>query len=135
MARYKGNLEQAVRGVTELERLKEGDVVLISEGCTHHRQCEDIGTVKIPRWIREYTGKEIQIETTSGTEFPDDLSKYKLIIHCGGCMLNQQEMKSRAARAAAQGVPYTNYGVLIAFLNGILERSLTFLKAIDEPSL
>ena len=85
MARYKGNLEQAVRGVTELDRLKDGDVVLISEGCTHHRQCEDIGTVK-----REYTGKEIQIETTSGTEFPDDLSKYKLIIHCGGCMLNER---------------------------------------------
>ena len=124
MARYKGNLEQAVRGVTELERLKDGNVVLISEGCTHHRQCEDIGTVKIPRWIREYTGKEIQIETTSGTEFPDDLSKYKLIIHCGGCMLNEREMKYRYSCAADQGIPMTNYGIAIAYMKGILKRSV-----------
>ena len=125
MARYKGNLEQAVRGVTALDSLEDGDTVLISEGCTHHRQCDDIGTVKIPRWIREYTGgKEIRIETTSGTEFPDDLTKYKLIIHCGGCMLNEREMKYRLSCAADQGVPMTNYGIMIAYVKGILKRSL-----------
>lgn len=132
MARYKGNLEQAVRGVTELDRLKDGDVVLISEGCTHHRQCEDIGTVKIPRWIREYTDKEIQIETTSGTEFPDDLSKYKLIIHCGGCMLNEREMKYRYSCAADQGIPITNYGIMIAYVNGILKRSVELFPELYE---
>ena len=124
MARYKGNLEQAVRGVTELDKLKDGDAVLISEGCTHHRQCDDIGTVKIPRWIREYTGKEIRIETTSGTEFPDDLSEYKLVIHCGGCMLNEREMKYRYSCASDQGVPMTNYGIMIAYVKGILKRSV-----------
>ncbi|HJC73896.1 MAG TPA: [FeFe] hydrogenase H-cluster maturation GTPase HydF [Candidatus Mediterraneibacter faecavium] len=125
MARYKGNLEQAVRGVTALDSLEDGDTVLISEGCTHHRQCDDIGTVKIPRWIREYTGgKEIRIETTSGTEFPDDLTKYKLIIHCGGCMLNEREMKYRLSCAADQGVPMTNYGIMIAYVKGILKRSV-----------
>ena len=125
MARYKGNLEQAVRGVTALDSLEDGDTVLISEGCTHHRQCDDIGTVKIPRWIREYTGgKEIRIETTSGTEFPDDLTKYKLIIHCGGCMLDEREMKYRLSCAADQGVPMTNYGIMIAYVKGILKRSV-----------
>lgn len=124
MARYKGNLEQAVRGVTELDKLKDGDAVLISEGCTHHRQCDDIGTVKIPRWIREYTGKEMRIETTSGTEFPDDLSEYKLVIHCGGCMLNEREMKYRYSCASDQGVPMTNYGIMIACVKGILKRSV-----------
>ena len=125
MARYKGNLKQAVHGVTALDSLEDGDTVLISEGCTHHRQCDDIGTVKIPRWIREYTGgKEIRIETTSGTEFPDDLTKYKLIIHCGGCMLNEREMKYRLSCAADQGVPMTNYGIMIAYVKGILKRSV-----------
>lgn len=125
MARYKGNLEQAVHGVTALDSLENGDIVLISEGCTHHRQCDDIGTVKIPRWIREYTGgKEIRIEITSGTEFPDDLTKYKLIIHCGGCMLNEREMKYRLSCAADQGVPMTNYGIMIAYVKGILKRSV-----------
>lgn len=125
MARYKGKLEQAVHGVTALDSLEDGDTVLISEGCTHHRQCDDIGTVKIPRWIREYTGgKEIRIETTSGTEFPDDLTKYKLIIHCGGCMLNEREMKYRLSCAADQGVPMTNYGIMIAYVKGILKRSV-----------
>ena len=124
MARYKGNLEQAVRGVTALDGLSDGDAVLISEGCTHHRQCDDIGTVKIPRWIREYTGKVIRIETTSGTEFPDDLTGYKLIIHCGGCMLNEREMKYRLSCAEDQGVPMTNYGILIAYVKGILKRSV-----------
>lgn len=130
MARYKGNLEQAVRGVTALDSLRDGDTVLISEGCTHHRQCDDIGTVKIPRWIREYTGKEICIETTSGTEFPDDLTKYKLIIHCGGCMLNEREMKYRLSCAADQGVPMTNYGILIAYVKGILKRSVEVFPEI-----
>ena len=132
MARYKGNLEQAVRGVTALDHLKDGDTVLISEGCTHHRQCDDIGTVKIPRWIREYTGKEIQIETTSGTEFPDDLTKYKLIIHCGGCMLNEREMKYRLSCAEDQGVPMTNYGIMIAYVKGILKRSVQVFPEIYE---
>ena len=130
MARYKGNLEQAVRGVTALDSLSDGDVVLISEGCTHHRQCDDIGTVKIPRWIREYTGKDIRIETTSGTEFPDDLTGYKLIIHCGGCMLNEREMKYRLSCAEDQGVPMTNYGILIAYVKGILKRSVEVFPEI-----
>ena len=129
-ARYKGNLEQAVAGVTALDGLEDGDTVLISEGCTHHRQCDDIGTVKIPRWIREYTGKEIKIETTSGTEFPDDLTKYKLIIHCGGCMLNEREMKYRLSCAADQGVPMTNYGIMIAYVKGILKRSVEVFPEI-----
>ena len=130
MARYKGNLEQAVAGVTALDGLEDGDTVLISEGCTHHRQCDDIGTVKIPRWIREYTGKEIKIETTSGTEFPDDLTKYKLIIHCGGCMLNEREMKYRLSCATDQGVPMTNYGIMIAYVKGILKRSVEVFPEI-----
>lgn len=130
MARYKGNLEQAAAGVTALDRLDDGDMILISEGCTHHRQCDDIGTVKIPRWIREYTGKDIRIETTSGTEFPDDLTKYKLIIHCGGCMLNEREMKYRLTCAADQGVPMTNYGILIAYVKGILKRSVEVFPEI-----
>lgn len=135
MANYKGFLKTAVAGVSALKNLQDGDTVLIAEGCTHHRQCNDIGTVKLPKWIQAYTGKSFQFDFSSGNSFPENLSPYQLVVHCGGCMLNQQEMKSRAARADAQGVPYTNYGVLIAFLNGILERSLTFLKAIDEPSL
>ena len=130
MARYKGDLEQAVQGVTALDRLSDGDVVLISEGCTHHRQCDDIGTVKIPRWIREYTGKDIRIETTSGTEFPDELTGYKLIIHCGGCMLNGREMKYRLSCAEDQGVPMTNYGILIAYVKGILKRSVEVFPEI-----
>ena len=110
--------------MTALDSLSDGDAVLISEGCTHHRQCDDIGTVKIPRWIWEYTGKDIRIETTSGTEFPDDLTGYKLIIHCGGCMLNEREMKYRLSCAEDQGVPMTNYGILIAYVKGILKRSV-----------
>ena len=132
MARYKGNLEQAVRGVTALDSLSDGDAVLISEGCTHHRQCDDIGTVKIPRWIREYTGKDIRIQTTSGTEFPDNLTGYKLIIHCGGCMLNEREMKYRLSCAEDQGVPMTNYGILIAFVKGILKRSVEVFPDISR---
>jgi [FeFe] hydrogenase H-cluster maturation GTPase HydF len=124
MARYKGVLAQAIGGVAAIERISDGETVLISEGCTHHRQCDDIGTVKIPRWLHEHTGKDISIETTSGTEFPDDLSKYSVIIHCGACMLNEREVRYRYKCAADQGVPMTNYGVTIAYMNGILKRSL-----------
>lgn len=124
MARYKGDLEPNVKGARALEGLQDGDTVLISEGCTHHRQCEDIGTVKLPRWIKEHTGKELRFEFTSGTEFPLDLSPYQLIVHCGGCMLNEREMKYRLKCAEDQGVPMTNYGICIAYINGILERSL-----------
>ena len=124
MARYKGLLEDAVRGVAAVERLGDGDTVLIAEGCTHHRQCDDIGTVKIPNWLRKYTGKDIRIKTCSGTEFPDDLSPYALVVHCGGCMLNEREVRYRTKCAVDQGVPITNYGILIAYLNGILKRSV-----------
>ena len=130
-ARYKGNLETAVRGVTAVDGLRDGDVVLISEGCTHHRQCDDIGTVKIPRWIREYTGREVQFETASGTEFPDDLSRYRMVIHCGGCMLNEREMKYRLSCAQDQDVPMTNYGILIAYVKGILKRSVEVFPEIS----
>ena len=125
MARYKGVLDQSIEGVRAIRNLKDGDVVLISEGCTHHRQCGDIGTVKIPSWIRQFTdGKEIRIETSSGTEFPEDLSKYACIIHCGGCMLNEREMLSRMRRAKEEGIPFTNYGIAIAYMTGILNRSI-----------
>lgn len=123
-ARYKGRLEQAVRGVMALEQLQDGDTVLISEGCTHHRQCDDIGTVKLPRWIQEYTGKNICFAYTSGGSFPDDLTPYQLIVHCGGCMLNEREMKYRLARAEDDGIPMTNYGILISYINGILQRAV-----------
>ena len=124
-ARYKGDLAQAVRGAAMLDKLKDGDTVLISEGCTHHRQCEDIGTVKLPNWVRKHTGKQLNFEFTSGGEFPEDLSKYALIIHCGGCMLNEREMKSRVRHAVDSGVPITNYGVAIAHMHGILRRTLS----------
>lgn len=124
MARYKGILDQAVAGVAAADSLKDGDTVLISEGCTHHRQCDDIGTVKLPRWIRAHTGKELQFAFTSGTEFPDDLSPYRLVVHCGGCMLNEREMRCRMRCARDQQIPMTNYGTLIAYMNGILARSL-----------
>ena len=123
-ARYKGDLAEAVRGVTALDSLRYGDKVLIGEGCTHHRQCDDIGTVKIPRWIREYTGCELSFDFTAGTEFPDDLSPYRMIVHCGGCMLNAREMKYRVQCAVDQGIPITNYGILVAYLRGIRKRSL-----------
>lgn len=124
MARYKGDLEANVKGARALENLKDGDKVLISEGCTHHRQCEDIGTVKMPRWIQEYTGKQLEFQFTSGTEFPLDLSEYALIVHCGGCTLNEREMKYRLKCAEDQNIPMTNYGICIAYMNGILERSI-----------
>lgn len=123
-ARYKGDLETLVKGAVALDKLKDGDTVLISEGCTHHRQCGDIGTQKLPKWIEEYTGKSLNFEFTSGTEFPEDLSKYSLVLHCGGCMLNSREMKSRLGYSEDEGIPITNYGVAIAGMNGILKRSL-----------
>lgn len=123
-ARYKGNLLTAVQGVTALESLEDGDKILIGEGCTHHRQCDDIGTVKLPRWIKEYTGKNPEFIFTSGTEFPLDLSPYKMIIHCGACMLNEREMQYRIKCAADQNIPFTNYGITIAYINGILKRTV-----------
>ena len=124
MARKKGLLKTAVKGAFAIEDLKDGDTVLIAEGCTHHKQCEDIGSVKIPRWIREYTGKDINFKTVSGTEFPEDLSEYRLIIHCGGCMLNEREVKYRMKSAEDMGIPITNYGTAIAYVKGILKRSI-----------
>ena len=124
MARYKGYLETAVNGVAAIDHLKDGDKILISEGCTHHRQCDDIGTVKIPRWLKQHTGKELIIETSSGTEFPEDLTSYALVIHCGGCMLNEREVKYRMKCAEDQKVPFTNYGIAIAQMKGILKRSI-----------
>ena len=138
-ARHKGNLALAVKGASALETLEDGDTVLISEGCTHHRQCDDIGSVKLPRWIRQYTGKEPEFVFSSGTEFPADLSPYKMIVHCGGCMLNEREMKYRLACAKDQNIPMTNYGILIAYIQGILKRSVEPFPAVsmmltEEPS-
>ncbi len=129
-ARYKGNLLGAVQGAAAVEQLQDGDKVLISEGCTHHRQCDDIGSVKIPRWLADYTGKQLQIEFSSGTEFPEDLSGYKLVIHCGACMLNEREMRYRLKCAADQGVPITNYGIIIAYMQGILRRSVELFPEV-----
>ncbi len=123
-ARYKGDLETSVRGVAALDSIQDGDKILIAEGCTHHRQCDDIGTFKIPNWIRSYTGKKPEFYFTSGTEFPDDVTDYTLVVHCGGCMLNEREMKYRVACCRDQRVPITNYGILIARVTGILKRSL-----------
>lgn len=130
-ARYKGSLSTVVEGVTALDSIENGDKILISEGCTHHRQCDDIGSVKLPRWIRQYTGKEPEFVFSSGTEFPTDLSPYKMIIHCGGCMLNEREMKYRLACAGDQDIPITNYGITIAYMQGILKRSLEPFPAIS----
>lgn len=140
MVRYKGDLEAAVHGAAQLSRLKSGDTVLISEGCTHHRQCNDIGTVKMPNWICGYTGlarcadgvdaQGINFEFTSGGQFPDDLSPYSLIVHCGGCMLNDKEMQYRTKLAAESGVPMTNYGIAIAQMHGILRRSVELFPAV-----
>ena len=123
-ARYKGNLQTSVQGVTALESLEDGDKILVGEGCTHHRQCDDIGTVKLPRWIKEYTGKNPEFIFTSGTEFPLNLSPYKMIIHCGACMLNEREMQYRIKCAVDQNIPFTNYGITIAYINGILKRTV-----------
>lgn len=131
-ARYKGVLAGAVQGAAALDRLKEGDRILISEGCTHHRQCEDIGTVKLPGWIEKHTGKRFVYEFTSGGGFPEDLSSYALVVHCGGCMLNEREIRSRERMAAESSIPFTNYGILIAYMNGILKRSLQPFKELAE---
>ena len=132
MARYKGFLETAVKGISAVKDLKDGDRVLMAEGCTHHRQCNDIGTVKIPRWLRTYTGKELIIETCSGNEFPDDLSPYSVVIHCGGCMLTENAVLARMKQAIRQGIPFTNYGLAIAFMTGTLERSLRLFPALHD---
>lgn len=132
MARYKGFLAQAVHGAAQLDKLKDGDKVLICEGCSHHRQCEDIGTVKIPKWLKEYTGKELQLSWTSGTQFPEELSAYSLIIHCGGCTLTEREVSYRMKCAADAGVPVTNYGTAIAMMKGILKRSLELFPELYE---
>lgn len=132
MAKHKGFLETAVDGVSKIKSLKDGDRILISEGCTHHRQCADIGTVKIPNWLKKYTGKDFNFEFSSGTEFPDDLSEYALVIHCGGCMLNPREVQNRMQRALSQNVPFTNYGTAIAYMNGILKRSLKIFPELAE---
>ena len=132
MARYKGNLPAAVEGAAMLDKLQEGDKVLISEGCTHHRQCGDIGTHKLPAWLRQHTGKELTFAFTSGGEFPEDLSPYALVVHCGGCMLNEREMRHRAKTAVSAAVPMTNYGVAIAHVHGILRRSLSPFPAIAD---
>ena len=131
-ARYKGDLATVVGGAAQLDKLNDGDKVLISEGCTHHRQCKDVGTVKLPGWITDYTGKKIEFEFTSGTEFPEDTSKYALVVHCGGCMLNEKEMQSRILRCKQNGTPITNYGVAIAQMHGILKRSLEPFPQIAE---
>lgn len=123
-ARYKGNLRQAILGAAQLNSLQDGDTVLISEGCTHHRQCGDIGTEKLPNWIRRFTGKDVQFSFTAGNEFPEDVSKYALVVHCGGCMLNEREMQYRLRHSAEQNVPMTNYGIAIAHMHGILDRAL-----------
>lgn len=127
-ARYKGNLDLLVQGAEAIERLQDGDKVLISEGCTHHRQCDDIGSVKIPHWLKSYTGKQLEIEFSSGMEFPEELSEYKLIIHCGGCMLNEREMKYRLKCARDQGIAITNYGTAIAYMQEILTRSVEIFQ-------
>lgn len=131
MARRKGLLDAAVQGIAAIGELKDGDTVLICEGCTHHRQCEDIGSVKIPRWLREATGKDLNIVLTAGNDFPADLSPYSLIVHCGGCMLNERAMGYRVAEAQKQGVPITNYGILIAWMTGILARSLEIFPELQ----
>ena len=131
-ARYKGNLNSAVKGACAIDNLSDGDTVLISEGCTHHRQCEDIGTVKIPALIKKYTRRDINFKFTQGTEFPDDFSEFKLVIHCGGCMLNEREMKYRIKTATDSNIPITNYGIAIAYMNGILKRSVKIFPEINS---
>lgn len=128
MARYKGFMEAALQSTDAVTRLKDGDKILIAEGCTHHRQCNDIGTVKIPALLKKHSGAELEIRTCSGTEFPEDLSDYALVVHCGGCMLNQREVRHRAKTCLRQGVPMLNYGLLLAQLNGILERSIAVFE-------
>lgn len=131
-ARHKGNLKKLVEQIRVIDRLQDGSRILIAEGCTHHRQCDDIGTVKIPRWLKEYTGKELIIESSSGHAFPEDLTSYDLVIHCGGCTLHEKEMKHRIALAESQQIPIVNYGIFIAYVNGILERSIEIFPEIHS---
>lgn len=135
-ARFKGNLKAAAAGAAAIDRLKDGDKILISEGCTHHRQCDDIGTVKLPRWILNYTGKELEFEYSSGRDFPEDVTKYSMIVHCGGCMLNEREMRYRQKCALDQEIPITNYGIAIAYMQGILKRCVEMFldvrKELDQ---
>lgn len=128
MARYKGSLESAVKGAEKMKSLNDGDTVLISEGCTHHRQCGDIGTQKLPKWLKEYSGKELNFKFTSGKDFPEDLTDVALVVHCGGCMLTEREMQYRRRFCEENNVPITNYGTAIAQINGILEKSLKPIK-------
>ncbi len=132
MARYKGDLNTLVEGAISLKSISDADKILISEGCTHHRQCNDIGTVKMPGWIRDFTGKAPEFTFTSGGEFPDDLSGIKAVVHCGGCMLNEREMKNRIENAVKSDIPIVNYGVAIAYMNGILKRSLEIFPDLYE---
>ena len=131
-ARFKGNLKAAAAGAAAIDRMKDGDKILISEGCTHHRQCDDIGTVKLPRWIRNYTGKDLEFEYSSGREFPEDVTKYSLIVHCGGCMLNEREMRYRQKCALDQEIPITNYGIAIAYMQGILKRCVEMFPDVRK---
>ena len=131
-ARFKGNLKAPAAGAAAIDRLKDGDKILISEGCTHHRQCDDIGTVKLPRWIRNYTGKDLEFEYSSGREFPEDVTKYSLIVHCGGCMLNEREMRYRQKCALDQEIPITNYGIAIAYMQGILKRCVEMFPDVRK---
>ena len=132
MQRYKGVLGASLDGVGMLDKLKDHDKVLICDGCTHHRQCNDIGTVKLPAWIRKYTGKELDFNFTQGGHYPKELKEYALIVHCGGCMLNEREMLFRMKTAVSEEVPFTNYGLVIAKINGILDRSVRILKKRRE---
>lgn len=131
-AKYKGILTEAVKAVSMIETLSDGDKILIAEGCSHHRQCNDIGTVKIPRWIKKHTGKEIEFEFTSGRDFPMNLKEYAMVIHCGGCMITERDVLNRMNKAVEQGVPFTNYGILIAYINGILKRSIEVFPNLSK---
>jgi [FeFe] hydrogenase H-cluster maturation GTPase HydF len=131
-SRYKGGLIEAVRGVCAIERLKPGDKVLIAEGCSHHAIEDDIGRVKIPRWLRQYLGFDVGIDVCSGRDYPENISDYKLVVHCGSCMLTRRETLSRMHEAARAGVPVTNYGICISFLQGVLERVLSPFPAALE---
>ncbi|MBR4098713.1 MAG: [Clostridium sp.] len=132
MARYKGFLSTAVAGAAALDRLQDGDTILVAEGCTHHRQCNDIGTVKLPRWLRQHTGKQLNFEACSGTEYPEDLSRYAAVIHCCACMVTEREVQYRMRCAVDQGIPFTNYGITIAHVTGILERSVRIFPDIHK---
>jgi len=131
-AKYKGVLDESVKAVGKIETLKDGDKILVAEGCSHHRQCNDIGTVKIPNWIKKHTGKDILFEFTSGRDFPNDLQEYALVLHCGGCMITERDVMNRMEKAREQNIPFTNYGITIAYMNGILKRSIEVFPELNE---